>query len=127
MKGEQTNAGSGRVLHTGPDDNIFVYYSDHGSPGFLSFPTPRDRLYAQQLDAAIMEMHSNHGYKNMVFYVEACHSGSMFDQRLRSDIGVYAMTAARPDEMSFACCFDRKRKAFVGRNVLRKSITTPIF
>lgn len=27
--------GSGKVLDSGPDDHIFIYYSDHGSPGVL--------------------------------------------------------------------------------------------
>lgn len=27
--------GSGKVVKSGPNDNIFVYYADHGSPGIL--------------------------------------------------------------------------------------------
>ena len=27
--------GSGKVVDSGPDDHIFVYYSDHGGPGIL--------------------------------------------------------------------------------------------
>lgn len=30
--------GSGRVIASGPRDRIFVFYSDHGSPGVLGMP-----------------------------------------------------------------------------------------
>jgi len=30
-----TKGGSGKVLDTGPDDTIFIYYTDHGSPGSI--------------------------------------------------------------------------------------------
>lgn len=27
--------GSGKVVDSGPDDHIFIFYSDHGGPGVL--------------------------------------------------------------------------------------------
>lgn len=27
--------GSGKVVDSGPNDHIFIYYSDHGGPGVL--------------------------------------------------------------------------------------------
>lgn len=30
---------SGKILKSGPNDRVFVYYADHGAPGELS-PTP---------------------------------------------------------------------------------------
>nr|GFA09063.1 beta-fructofuranosidase, soluble isoenzyme I-like [Tanacetum cinerariifolium] len=36
---EDVNGGSGKVMNSGPNDNIFVYYSDHGGPGVLGMPT----------------------------------------------------------------------------------------
>lgn len=30
--------GSGRVIDSGPDDRVFVFYSDHGAPGVLGMP-----------------------------------------------------------------------------------------
>lgn len=29
--------GSGKVVKSGPNDNIFIYYADHGAPGLLGF------------------------------------------------------------------------------------------
>uniref|UniRef100_A0A0A8ZML6 Uncharacterized protein n=1 Tax=Arundo donax TaxID=35708 RepID=A0A0A8ZML6_ARUDO len=40
--------GSGEVVNRGPDDHIFVYYSDHGGPGVLGMPSG-DYLYAKDL------------------------------------------------------------------------------
>ena len=30
--------GSGKVIASGPEDVVFVYYSDHGGPGILGLP-----------------------------------------------------------------------------------------
>lgn len=34
-KSALTGAGSGKVISSGPNDHVFVYYSDHGGPGVL--------------------------------------------------------------------------------------------
>jgi legumain len=39
-------------------------------------------------------MHKQKRYKELVFYIEACYSGSMFKGILSENIGVYAITAA---------------------------------
>jgi legumain len=40
-------------------------------------------------------------YQELVFYLEACESGSMFDGILPSNINIYAVTAANPFESSW--------------------------
>ena len=40
-------------------------------------------------------------YKELVFYLEACHSGSMFNKYLPNNISIYAVTVANPDENSY--------------------------
>ncbi|KAK2104644.1 hypothetical protein P7K49_018500 [Saguinus oedipus] len=49
----------------------------------------------------------------MVFYIEACESGSMMNH-LPDDIDVYATTAANPRESSYACYYDEKRSTYLG-------------
>ena len=44
------------------------------------------QLYATDLNSAISSMATNNQFKQMVFYVESCESGSMFDGLLSSDI-----------------------------------------
>ena len=89
--------GSGRVLKQTPKDNIFIFFSDHGSPGSISFPN--DFLYADELLATLQQI--NGTFNKLVFYLETCESGSMFT-KLPEDIRVYALSAAGPDESSWA-------------------------
>ncbi|CAK8677741.1 unnamed protein product [Clavelina lepadiformis] len=104
--------GSGKVIKSGPNDHVFVYFADHGAPGLIAFPT--SELYKNDLNNAIETMHQRKRYKQLVLYVEACESGSMFDNLLKTDINVFATTAANPSESSYACYFDEKRKTYLG-------------
>jgi len=101
--------GSGKVILSNSDDHVFVYYADHGNSGFIAFPVG-GMLYSNQLLDAINSMHAQNKYKKMVFYIEACYSGSMFIKRLRDDIGVFAVTAANDHESSWSCYYDDKRR-----------------
>jgi len=89
-----------------------VYFADHGAPGFVAFP--EDEMTAEQLNDAIQNMHSQNKFKQMVLYIEACESGSMFNDKLPSDINVYATTAANPNESSYACYYDSKLETYLG-------------
>ncbi|XP_044496506.1 vacuolar-processing enzyme alpha-isozyme-like [Mangifera indica] len=40
--------GSGKVLNSGPNDHIFIYYADRGAPGLLELPSD-GILYAKDL------------------------------------------------------------------------------
>ncbi|XP_076605401.1 legumain [Chaetodon auriga] len=113
LKGDSSKVkgGSGKVLKSGPNDHVFVYFTDHGGPGILAFPN--DDLAVKDLQDAIKYMHDNHKYKKMVFYIEACESGSMMNH-LPADIDVYATTAANPHESSYACYYDEKRDTYLG-------------
>ncbi|XP_053701015.1 legumain [Synchiropus splendidus] len=113
LKGDKSkvSGGSGKVLQSGPDDHVFVYFTDHGAPGILAFPS--DELHVKDLQDTIRFMHQNHKYKKMVFYIEACESGSMMTD-LPADMDVYATTAANAHESSYACYFDEKRDTYLG-------------
>ncbi|XP_006654878.1 vacuolar-processing enzyme-like [Oryza brachyantha] len=98
-----TGAGSGKVVSSGPNDHVFVYYADHGGPGVLSMPGPAEGeyLYANDLVQALKKKHAAGAYKSLVMYVEACESGSIFEGLLPTDIAVYATTASNADESSW--------------------------
>ncbi len=105
--------GSGKVINSGPNDHIFVYFADHGAPGLVAFPD--GELHARQLMQTVQDMNSNNKYKQMVFYIEACESGSMFaNGLLPTDINVYATTASNSHESSYACYLDKKRNTYLG-------------
>lgn len=100
LLGNQTYAasrGSGRVLKQRTTDNVFIFFSDHGSPGSISFPN--GFLYADQLLTTLKEIDGT--FSRLVFYLETCESGSMF-LNLPESIGVYALSAASPYEASWA-------------------------
>ncbi|XP_078480692.1 legumain-like [Lampetra planeri] len=113
LKGDSSSVkgGSGKVLKSGPNDHVFVYFTDHGAPGILAFPD--DELHVKDLQAAIKYMHDSNRYKKLVFYIEACESGSMMNH-LPADIDVYATTAANSHESSYACYYDEKRDTYLG-------------
>lgn len=58
-------------------------------------------LFANDLHETLQFMNKNKMYKEMVIYMEACESGSMFEDILETDIGVYALSSANADESSW--------------------------
>ena len=100
----------GKVIDSGPGDNVFVFASVHGGQGILLFPD--GFMYSKDLNKALEEMHDNKKYAKLVFYLEACKGGSMFET-LSKDLDIYAVTAAKPDQnalknycddLTFATC-----------------------
>ncbi|CAF2113809.1 hypothetical protein HID58_082859 [Brassica napus] len=92
--------GSGKVVDSGPNDHIFIYYSDHGGPGVLGMPTS-PALYANDLNDVLKKKHASGTYKSLVFYLEACESGSIFEGLLPEGLNIYATTAANAEESSW--------------------------
>jgi len=104
--------GSGRVINSGPNDHVFVNFADHGAPGILAFPD--DELKARDFMNTILKMHENKKYNQLVLYIEACESGSMFEGLLPSNISAWATTAANGEESSYAIYYDQKRETYLG-------------
>jgi len=75
------------------------YFENIAAPGLVAFP--HDSLYADELIEALMLMHKRKMYKNLVFYLEACESGSMF-QNLSQGYNIFAETASNSHESSWA-------------------------
>lgn len=112
LSGSKPSSGSGKTLKSGPNDNVFLFYADHGAPGLSGFCD--ETLMATKLNKAIEAMHANKMYNQMVIYWESCESGSMFSKLLPSDINVLAVTAANPRESSYACYEDSLLNTFLG-------------
>jgi len=103
LKGDATavqGKGTGRVLESTSNDKVFVYFTDHGAVGLIAFPS--QYLYANDMITALKYMHDNQMYKRLVFYLEACESGSMFENILPNNWEIYATTAANARESSWA-------------------------
>ncbi|KAB1217056.1 Vacuolar-processing enzyme [Morella rubra] len=92
--------GSGKVLDSKPNDRIFLYYSDHGGPGVLGMPN-MPFLYAMDFINVLKKKHAAGTYKEMVMYIEACESGSVFEGVMPTDLNVYVTTASNAQESSW--------------------------
>jgi legumain len=69
-------AGNGKVLKSDINSKVFINFADHGGVGLIAFPTTY--MYADDLNAGLQSMYDNQMYGELVFYMEACESGSMF-------------------------------------------------
>lgn len=92
--------GSGKVVSSGPNDHIFIYYTDHGGSGVLGMPT-NPYIYAADLIDVLKKKHASGTYKSLVFYLEACESGSIFEGLLPEGLNIYATTASNAVESSW--------------------------
>ncbi|XP_037561680.1 legumain-like [Dermacentor silvarum] len=112
LQGKKVKGGSGKVITSGPHDHIFINFAGHGAPGFLVFP--KDLLFATEFNKVIKKIHTDKKFANMVIYIEACQSGSMFEDHLPDNVNVYATTAANSAEFTWACYLDEKRHTYLG-------------
>ena len=78
---------------------VFINFVDHGGSDILAMPYG-PFLYKQDLQNTLYTMYDKKMYKDLVFYVEACESGSMF-QNLPRDLNIYVTTAANATESSW--------------------------
>ncbi|XP_039165739.1 vacuolar-processing enzyme alpha-isozyme-like [Eucalyptus grandis] len=85
--------GSGKVVDSGLDDTIFIYYTDHGGPGMLTSPF----LYADELTDVFKKKHVSWTYKSLVCYLEGCEWGGIFEGLLPEGLNIYATTAANAE------------------------------
>ncbi|GJU40748.1 vacuolar-processing enzyme-like protein [Tanacetum coccineum] len=94
--------GSGKVLSSGPLDKVFVYFTDHGGPGILGMPEFTPYIYANDFIKVLETKHAMGTYNEMVIYVEACESGSIFEGLMSEDLNIYVTTASNANESSWA-------------------------
>ena len=111
LQGLRMGVGSMKTLGSGPNDYVFVNFVDHGDTGVLGFPN--GELHLEDLQSTLNIMHQSGKYKQMLWYVEACFSGSMFES-LSPNMNITAHTAANAYESSWACVFDQHRMVYLG-------------
>ena len=102
---------NGRALESTEEDDVFVYYDDHGAPGLLCVPANNGpEIYSDHLSETIEQMKKEKRFKRLFFVIEACYSGSVGFNI--STPGVYVITAAGPQQSSFSAQWDSKLKTF---------------
>jgi len=100
LKGD--TSANGPVLRSTKTDSVFVYYADHGGVGILGVPygAAGGYIHASDVNNALDTLHSKGGFKELLFYIEACESGSIFQNQLKTP-NVFAVTAANAHESSW--------------------------
>lgn len=91
-----------------PDLDLFVYFSDHGGPGLVCFPS--DYLYADQLKKVILSMQ----YHSLFFMLEACEAQSMFYGWFPNNTAALALSATNCCQDSYACYSDDNLGTYIG-------------
>ena len=97
---------SGKILNSNAADNVFLYFVDHGADEMLLFPDG-DIFAASELHATVDLMKRRAKFQHLLIFVEACESGSLFENFVLPD-GVLAVTAANSTESSWGtyCPYD---------------------
>lgn len=106
LSGQGTTGGTGRMLDSTADDDVFVFYVDHGAKGLIQFPGT-DVLHASDFQVALAGMHEHQRYGHLVIFMESCESGSMLEN-LPTDLNIYGVTAVGAENPSLGtyCGYD---------------------
>jgi len=68
LEGDSAATKGKKVLQSTSEDNVFIYFADHGAVGLIAFPT--QRLYAKDLIETFAKMTKKKNYNKLVFYLE---------------------------------------------------------
>ena len=94
LKGNK-NSRLSQVVGASPENNIFIYWSSHGTQGNLEFGST-NISYEQ-----MVEILKDAPHRKMMFVLEACYSGGMGEAGVGIPGAVF-LTAANSDETSHA-------------------------
>eukprot|EP00438_Fugacium_kawagutii_P012636 Skav215591 [mRNA] locus=scaffold666:132200:133360:+ [translate_table: standard] len=94
-----TTGAKGKVLKSTEKDTVFVNFVDHGGVGIVAFPNG-PFLHVKDLSKTLQKMQNQKMFKQLVFYMEACESGSMFPD-LQENGKILAVTASNGKESSW--------------------------
>lgn len=98
-KAAMRGIGSGKVLESDSDSNVFFYVSGRAELGYITFPRGK-QWDEQQIETTLEEMHNKDKYNKLVFYLECWHAGHVFE-RIKDKLdryNIYAVAAADPKE-----------------------------
>ena len=94
----------GKKLESTEEDDVLIYFDDHGAPGVLGLPTGKEGIPMDELAEVIESMHVKKMYKRLFFIAEACSSGHL-PYFIKSPNTV-VMTAATAGESSYPTNYD---------------------
>ena len=103
-RGDAVNSGSlYNIFASCPsttEDNVFIYYDNHGGPGILGCPLFWDFILYPDLVKALNTL----THKYALFCIEACYAGSVAEHFNTTRLAT--ITASNDQESSYACAYD---------------------
>ena len=111
LKGKNTHR-TPTVIESTENDNIFIFWSGHGTPGAMCYSDEQYALSGSNLSAALRQMAEEKRYRKLLMMVEACFSGGVLEQCVGIP-GMLFITAANGDETSKADIFNEQLKVWM--------------
>jgi len=90
-----------QVIGADEDDNVFIFWSGHGSKGQLQWLDERTGFTRELAEGTFSAMYEKKCYRKVLCMVETCYSGSVFTA-IEGLPGMLAFTAANANESSKA-------------------------
>lgn len=100
------------VVESSENDNIFIFWSGHGTPGAMCWNEESYGIVGTQLSAAFQNMAGKKRFRKLLMMVEACFSGGVLEQ-CEGIPGMLFITAANGDETSKADVFNGEMKVWM--------------
>ena len=100
------------VIESTENDNIFVFWSGHGTHGGICYNDELFALTGSNLSAALHRMADKKCFRKLLMMVEACFSGGVMEQ-CTGIPGMLFITAANGDETSKADVFNEDLKVWM--------------
>lgn len=101
-----------RVIEATENDNIFIFWSGHGTPGAMCWGEDIYAMTGDALRPVFEEMSRRRCYRKLLMMVEACFSGGVLEQ-CEGVPGMLFITAANGDETSKADVFNSEMKIWM--------------
>ena len=100
------DSSAGVALQSTKNDDVFVFFDDHGGSGILGVPDGcGDYIYAEDLAKTFQTMYDKGLYNTCFFPITACYAGSTAEY-LENITNLYIWTASGTDESSYAYLYD---------------------
>jgi len=100
------------VIESGENDNVFVFWSGHGTQGAICYDNEVRALVSDDINHSLSQMYNQKRYRKLLMMVEACFSGGVFEQ-CQGLPGMLFITAANGDETSKADIFSEELKVWM--------------
>lgn len=100
------------VIESSANDNIFMFWSGHGTPGAMCWDEEPYGIVGEQLAETFGKMNERKRFRKLLMMVEACFSGGVLEQ-CEGIPGMLFITAANGDETSKADVFNGDMKVWM--------------